>query len=78
MITAADYRLSAARAAHAHLLYLHDALRVQIIHAWLIENRPHPKARVVDSLLSDFRMKGSRVSLEDIETVVYRHPGELA
>lgn len=75
MLTTTDFNLAASRAAHAHLLRLHDALRVEIIHAWLVENRHHPKARAIDALLSEFRMKGSRVSLEDIESVVYRHPG---
>lgn len=73
MITSADFRLSAARVAHAHLCRLHDNLRTQIIHAWLIENRGHPKARAVDALLSDFRLTGNPADFEDAEALVERH-----
>jgi hypothetical protein len=78
MISAADYQPSAARAAHAHLRRLHDGLRVQVIHAWLVENRSHPKARAVDALLSDFLFTGNPTDLEDAETITDRHPGSAS
>jgi len=78
MINASDYNLSAARAAHAHLCHLHDSLRIQMIHAWLVENRRHPKARAVDALLSDFRLTGNLTDLEDAETLTDRHPGSAS
>ncbi len=73
MITSTDFRLAAARVAHAYLRRLHDGLRVQIIHAWLVENRSHPKARAVDALISDFRFTGNPADLEDAEALVERH-----
>ena len=78
MISASDYNLSAARAAHAHLRHLHGSLRIQMIHAWLVENRSHPKARAVDALLSDFRLTGNLTDLEDAETLTDRHPGSAS
>lgn len=75
MLTTTDFNLAAARAAHAHLRRLHDGLRTQVIHAWLVENRSHPKARAVDALLSDFRFTGNQADLEDAETLTDRYPG---
>lgn len=78
MITTTDFNLAAARAAHAHLLRLRQGLRIQMISAWLIENRSHPKARAVDALLSDFRVTGNPADLEDAETMTDRHPGSAS
>lgn len=78
MLTTTDFNLVAARAAHAHLRRLHDGLRTQVIHAWLVENRSHPKARAVDALLSDFRFTGNPTDLEDAETLTDRHSGSCA
>lgn len=78
MLTTTDFNLAASRAAHAHLLRLHDVLRVQVIHAWLLENRKHPKARAVDALLSSYRTAGNPADLEDAETVTDRHPGSAS
>lgn len=73
-----DYNLAGARAATAHLRRLHDGLRAQVVHAWLIENRGHQKARAVDTLLSTFRLTGDWRSLEDAETLTDRHPGSAS
>lgn len=73
MITTTDFNLAAARAAHTHLIRLLDELRIQIIQAWLVENRSHPKARAVDDLLLDFRLTGNPADLDDAETLAYRH-----
>lgn len=78
MITITDYNLAAARAAHAHLRRLHDGLRAQVVHAWLVENRSHQKARAVDTLMSTFRLAGDWKSLEDAETLTDRHPGSAS
>ena len=78
MITTSDFNLAAASAAHAHLRRLHDRLRAQVVHAWLVENRGHQKARAVDTLLSDFRLNGDWRSLEDAETLTDRHPGSAS
>jgi hypothetical protein len=74
MITTTDFNLAAARAAHAHLRRLYDGLRAQVIHAWLVENRSHPKAREVDIHLSVYRLQSGRLdALESAEALVERH-----
>jgi hypothetical protein len=78
LITTTDFNLAAARAAHAHLLRLRDGVRTQLIHAWLVENRHHPKARAVDALLSNFRFTGNSKDLDDAETFTDRHPGSAS
>lgn len=70
-----DYQLSAARAAHAHLCRLQDGVRVQVIHAWLVENRSHFKAKEVDVFLSIHRLSGDRSALEQAEILVERYLG---
>lgn len=78
MITTSDFNLAAARAASAWLQRRHDGLRIQVVHAWLVENREHQKARAVDTLLSDFRLTGNMKSLEDAETWTDRYSKDLA
>ncbi len=74
MHTVTDYNLSAARAAHVHLQHLHETLRAQIVHAWLVENRSHFKAREVDIHLSVYRLQPARQdALEKAEALVERH-----
>lgn len=78
MITTTDFNLAAARAAHAHLRRLHDGLRTQVVHAWLVENRGHHKAKHVDELMTDFRLGGVADALDDAEALVDRHSGSHA
>lgn len=73
MVTQLDFRLSAARVGHAHLCRLLETLRIELVQAWIAENRGHPKARAVDALLSDFRLTGNPTDLDDAETIVDRH-----
>ena len=69
----ADYQLSAARAATAHLQRLHHDLRVRIIGAWLQENPKHFKAADVDRLLSAYRLGRLGMALEEAEILVSRY-----
>lgn len=74
MHTVTDYTLAASRAAHAHLRRLHEGLRAQIIHAWLVENRGHFRAREVDVYLSVYRLQPGRTdALENAEALVERY-----
>lgn len=65
-----DYHLSAARAAHAHLVHLQRELSEQIVIAWLRENRKHPKANAVDTCITLYRLHGNLQDLRDAEDYV--------
>lgn len=54
--TIADYQLSAARAAHAHLVRLHTELNQKIVLTWLRENRKHPNAGEIDATITLYRL----------------------
>lgn len=68
-----DYQLSAAGAARRHLEALCHDLRVRTIHAWLVANRTHHRAKHVDELMTDFRLGGVLTALNDAEVIVERH-----
>lgn len=65
-----DYRLSAARAAHAHLVRLHNELTEKFVLEWLRENYRHPKAKVVDTCVTLYRLNGNPQDLRDAEDYV--------
>jgi hypothetical protein len=68
--TIADYQLSAARAAHAHLVRLHNEITEKIVLQWLRENRKHPKAGAVDTVITLYRLHGNLQDLRDADDFV--------
>lgn len=65
-----NYRLSAARAAHAHLVRLHRENTEKIVLEWLRENRKHPHANQVDSAITLYRLHGRLRDLIDANDYV--------
>lgn len=68
-----DFNLAAARAAHARLSGLYEGLRVQVVRAWLIENRGHHKAAEIDDFLTIYNQDGFAGALDRAEALVDRH-----
>jgi len=65
LLTTTDYQLSAARAAHGHLVRMRNELNQTIVLQWLSENRKHPKAQALDSLVTQYRLLGDLRSLRE-------------
>ena len=68
--TLADYQLSAARAAHAHLVRLHTELSQKIVLAWLRENRKHPQAGLIDTYITLYSLHERLEDLYDAIALV--------
>lgn len=69
-MTTTDCQLAACRATHAHLVRLHQDLTEKIILQWLRDNRKHPKAGAVDTLITLYRLHGTLQDLRDADDFV--------
>lgn len=69
-MTTTDCQLAASRAAHGHLVQLHHDLTEKIILQWLRDNRKHPKAGAVDTLITLYRLHGTLQDLRDADDFV--------
>lgn len=71
-LTAIDYQLAASRAAHWHLVRLHNELTEKIVLEWLRANRKHPAAPAVDADFTLYRLYDSPEHLRSaIECVTF-------
>lgn len=68
MTTTCD--LTICRATHAHLVQLHHDLTEKIVLQWLRDNRKHPKAGAVDTLITMYRLHGTLQDLRDADDFV--------
>jgi hypothetical protein len=68
--TIADYNLAAARAAHTHLVRLHNELTEKIVLEWLRANRKHPKAQAIDTVITLYRLHGNLQDLRDADDYI--------
>lgn len=73
MLTTTDYQLSAARAAHGYLVRRHNELNERIVLQWLRDNRKHPKAQAVDTVITLYRLHGDMQHLRDAIDYVDLH-----
>jgi|Laugrespbdmm15dd_1035085.scaffolds.fasta_scaffold59962_3 hypothetical protein len=73
MLTTTDYQLSAARTAHGHLVRLRNELNEKIVLQWLRDNRKHPKAQAVDTVITLYRLHGDLLHLRDAIDYVDLH-----
>lgn len=69
-LTVTDYNLAAAQAAHAHLVRQHTELTVALVLAWLRENRKHPKAQAIDTVITLYRLHGNLQDLRDADDYI--------
>lgn len=74
--TVTDYQLSAARAAHAHLVHLHTELNEKLVLAWLRENRKHPQALLIDTYITLYRLHERLEDLYDAVALVDHYTTE--
>lgn len=65
-----DRQLADCRATHLHLVQLHHDLTEKIILQWLRDNRSHPKAGAVDTLITLYRLHGTLQDLRDADDFV--------
>lgn len=70
LLTATDFELATCRATHGCLVRLHNELTVNIILQWLRDNRSHPKAGAVDTLVTLYRRQGNLQDLRDADEFV--------
>lgn len=70
MLTELDYRLSAAKAAHAHLVCLRRKLTQELVLLWLRKNPKHPKALAIDTMITLHRLHGNLQNLHDADDFV--------
>ena len=73
LLTTTDYQLSAAHAAHGHLVRMRNELNEKIVLQWLRENRKHPKAQAVDTVITLYRLHGDLRNLRDAVKCVDLH-----
>lgn len=69
-LTTTDYSLAACRAAHGYLMRRHNELTEKIILQWLRDNRSHPKASAIDTLITLYRLHGGLQDLRDADAFV--------
>lgn len=69
-MTTTDCQLADLRATHRHLVQMHHDLTEKIILQWLRDNRSHPRAGAVDTLLTLYRLHGTVQDLRDADDFV--------